>query len=198
MHRLQTAPINGGSVSIEATGIPTRSIPVGRVTPVRVTLQNHGPVAAHVRLNSTDDSGKNLARDVQVAPNASTTEALTFSFPTPGFHWAEVWVEGDAAPVANRAELGFWCGQVQRVLFAGENSDFGAMPFALSPGGNADLSGIDAVFVRAEQLQASLVEKPLAVVLAWENWPQDGAASAGPAGLCASGRHVVFGADAWR
>ncbi len=174
VHRIQSAPVSTGSVSLEPAGIPTRSIPVGRITPVRIVLQNHGPIAAHVRLNSSDDSGKNISRDVQVMPNAPTTTALTFSFPTPGFHWAQVWVEGDAAPTANRTELGFWCGQVQKVLFAGDKTDFGAMPNALSPGGNADLSGIDGTFVGAGQLQASLAEKPLAVVLAWENWPHDG------------------------
>jgi len=47
----------------------------------------------------------------------------------------------------------------------------------VSPGGNSDLSGIDAVFIGADQLTASLAAKPLAVALTWENWPQDGATS---------------------
>src|ERR1019366_3897906 len=56
-------------------------------------------------------------------------------------------------------------------------NDFAAVPYAVSPGGNPDLSGIDAVFIGAEQLTASLAAKPLAVVLTWENAPQDGATS---------------------
>ena len=122
-----------------------------------------------MRLNGTDDSGKNFSRDVEVAPNASTPIALTFSFSQPGFHWAQVWVEGDAAPTASRAELGFWITDVQKVLFVGGKNDFAAMPYAVSPGGNSDLSGIDAVFIGADQLTASLAAKPLAVVLTWEN-----------------------------
>ena len=177
VRRIDSAPGTAGSVSIGLTEIPARAIPVGRITPVRVTLQNHGPVAAHVRLNSADDSGQNLSRDVQVAPNNSTPEALTFSFATPGFHWAQVWVEGDAASTANRAELGFWNSDAQKVLFVGGKDDFAAMPYAVSPGGNSNLSGIDAVFTSADQLVASLAAKPLAVVLTWENWPQDGAVS---------------------
>ena len=173
VHRLESAPVTAGSVSIESVEIPARAIPAGRITPVRVTLQNHGPVAAKVRLNGTDDSGKNFSRDVEVAPNASTPIALTFSFSQPGFHWAQVWVEGDAAPTANRAELGFWTTDAQKVLFVGGKNDFAAMPYAVSPGGNSDLSGIDAVFIGADQLTASLAAKPLAVVLTWENWPQD-------------------------
>ena len=174
VHRLDSAPVTAGSVSVEPLEIPSRSIPAGRVTPVRVALQNHGPVAAHARLDSTDDSGKNFSRDVEVAPNASTPVTLTFSFAHPGFHWAQVWVEGDAAPTANRAELGFWCTDAQKVLFVGGKDDFAAMPYAVSPGGNSDLSGIDAVFIGTDQLVASLAAKPLAVVLTWENWPQDG------------------------
>jgi hypothetical protein len=177
VHRLESAPVTAGSVSIEPMEIPTRAIPVGRVTPIRIVLQNHGHNAAHVRLNSTDDSGKNLSREIDVPPNASTPVLLTFSFESSGFHWAQIWVEGDAAPTANRAELGFWCIDVQKVLFVGGHGDFAAMPYAVSPGGNASLSGIDTIFTGPDQLIANLATKPLAVVLTWQNCPQDGAAS---------------------
>jgi len=177
VHRLESAPLTAGSVSVEPLEIPARAIPAGRVTPVRVALQNHGSVAAHVRLDATDDSGKNFSREVEVAPNASTPVALTFAFANPGFHWAQVWVEGDAAPTAKRAEIGFWTTDVRKVLFVGGKTDFAAMPYAVSPGGNPDLSGIDAVFAGADQLMAGLAAKLLAVVLTWENWPQDGAVS---------------------
>jgi hypothetical protein len=51
------------------------------------------------------------------------------------------------------------------------------MPYAISPGGNSDLSGIDATFTGADQITAGLADKPLAVVLTWENVPQDGPVS---------------------
>ena len=177
IHRIESTPLSSGSVSLDATQFPTRAIPAGRVTPVRVVLENHGPAAAHVRLNSADDSGKNFEKDADVAPNASTPVVLTFSFPNPGFHWAQIWVEGDAAPTANRAHLGFWTTDVKKVLFAGGKDDFAALPYAISPGGNADLSGIETDFASVDQLPASLATKPLAVVLTWESWPQDGSAS---------------------
>jgi hypothetical protein len=118
-----------------------------------------------------------VTRDIEVAPNASAPSVLTFSFANPGFHWAQTWAEGDAAPTANRAEIGFWISDVQKVLFVGAKDDFAAMPYAISPGGNSDLSGIDPVFTNADQLLSSLATKPLAVVLTWENWPQDSATS---------------------
>ena len=177
VHRIETPSLNIGSVSLDPVEIPQRSIPAGRVTPVRVALENHGPVAAHVRLNTSDDSGKNFAKEIEVAPNTTVPEVLTFSFPNPGFHWGQIWLEGDAAPTANRAELGFFTTDVQKVVFIGNRDDFAAMPYAISPGGNPDLSGIDPVFTSAEQLSTSLATKPLAVILTWENWPQDGAQS---------------------
>jgi hypothetical protein len=173
IHRLESPPLTAGSVSIETSGLPTRSIPAERITPIRVMLQNTGPVAAHVTLNSTDDSGKNSSRDFDVPPNATTPAVLTFSFPHPGFHWAQIWVEGNTAATATRAELGFWCTDVQKVLFVGNKDDFGAMPYAVSPGGSSDLSGIDTSFVPADQLASNLESKPLGVVLTWPTFPQD-------------------------
>jgi hypothetical protein len=178
VHRIESAPLTAGSVSLEAVEIPARAIPAGRVTPVRVALQNRGPAPARVRLNSADDSGRNFSKDVSIAPGASTPEALTFSFANPGFHWAQVWIEGDAAPSAGRADLGFWTTDVQKVLFLGAKDDFAAMPYAIAPGGNADLSGIDTIFTGADSVTAGLDAKPLAVVATWDKWPQDGAASA--------------------
>jgi hypothetical protein len=175
VHRLETSPVTTGSVSIEPVEIPTRAIPAGRIIPVHVALQNHGPAVAHIRLNSTDDSGKNVSHTVEISPNASALNTLTFSFSNPGFHWAQIWAEGDVAPAASRADLGFWCTDVQKALFVGTKDDFAALPFAVSPGGNSDLSGIDTVFTTADQLGAGLAGKPLVVIVTWNNWPQDGA-----------------------
>jgi hypothetical protein len=84
-----------------------------------------------------------------------------------------MWLERDASPTVNRTELGFWCTDVRTVVFVGSSSDFGAMPYAVSPGGNPDLSGIETDFISAEQTKAILASKPLAVVLTWESLPPD-------------------------
>jgi hypothetical protein len=177
VHRLETAPLTTGSVSIEPMELISRAVPAGRIIPVRVALQNHGPATAHVRLNTTDDSGKNVSHTAEVGPNASVLVTVTFSFGNPGFHWAQIWAEGDVAPTANSADLGFWCTDAQKVLFVGTKTDFAALPYAVSPGGNSDLSGIEADFVSADQMAASLASKPLAVALTWDNWPTDSATS---------------------
>jgi hypothetical protein len=175
IHRIESAPLTAGSVSLAAVESPARAIPAGRVTPVRLALQNEGTAAAQARINSTDDSGKNVSREVTMGPGGSSAQALTFSFPTPGFHWAQVWLEGDAAPSASRVELGFFCTDVRKAIFAGHKSDFGAMPYAIAPGGNADLSGIEPDFVEVSQLDEVLAEKPLAVALTWDSIPSGNA-----------------------
>ncbi|MEI9998994.1 MAG: BatA domain-containing protein [Verrucomicrobiota bacterium] len=173
VHRIASAPVTGGSVSLEAGALPARPIPAGRITPVRFVLRNHGPAAGTVRLNSADDSGRNSSREIAVPANASLPVALTFSFATPGFHWAQVWLEGDAAPAARRTELGFLGTDVRTVVFAGDKAAFGALPYAVAPGGNADLSGINTRFVPADQLVASLADPPLAVAVTWDGLAQN-------------------------
>jgi hypothetical protein len=167
IRRIASEPTTAGQVAFETLELPTRSIPAGRITPLRIALKNNGTAPAKARLNSSDDSGRNQTRDLAIAPGASSNSTLTFSFTTPGFHWSEWWVEGDTAPTATRSDVGFWCTDVQKVIFAGIKSDFGALSYAVSPGGNADLTGLNSVFVDPGQLASSLGDKPLAVVAAW-------------------------------
>ncbi|HEX4139492.1 MAG TPA: BatA domain-containing protein [Candidatus Methylacidiphilales bacterium] len=174
VHRIESAPLTAGSVSLAVADAPARAIPAGRITPVHFILQNVSATSAHVRMNSADDSGRNSSSDVEISAGGSLPETLTFSFPTPGFHWAQVWLEGNAAPSASRAGLGFFCSDVRKAIFAGNKSDFGALPFAIAPGGNADLSGIEADFVEANQLDTVLATKPLAVALTWNAIPSGG------------------------
>jgi hypothetical protein len=175
VHRIESVSLNAGSVSLAVASPSACAIPVGRVTPERFILQNNGPAAAHLRIESADDSGKNILRDAEVGPGASVPEVLTFSFSTPGIHWARVWIEGDAAPSANRAGLGFLCSDVRKAVFVGAKSDFGALPYAVSPGGNADLSGIEPQFIDASQLDSLLAEKPLVVALTWDHFSDSSA-----------------------
>jgi hypothetical protein len=177
VHRIDPPALTAGWVALELSQAPIRSLPTGRVTAVRVTLHNYSSATALVRLNSSDDSGKSFSRDISVSPGEAVPAALTFSFNNPGFHWARIWVEGDIAPAVDRIDLGFWCSEAQKTLFVGGREKFAALPFAIAPGGNADLSGIDAVGVNPDQLANELNAKPLAVALTWDDWPQDGAAA---------------------
>jgi hypothetical protein len=168
VRRLPSVPPTSGAASFQSMELPTRAIPAGRITPLRIELRNEGGGEANARLNSSDDSGRNQTRDLDLATRASANATLAFSFATAGFHWAELWIEGDAAPAAIRSELGFWCTDVRKVLFVGTHDDFGALPYAVSPGGNADLTGLESVFIDPGQVATSLADKPLAVVTSWD------------------------------
>ena len=173
VHHIESPAPAGGWIALDATQGPVRGLPSGRVSVARVTLRNCGTAAGAVRLNTTDDSGRSTSRDVPVATGAPVVVPLTFTFTGTGFHWARVWIEGDAAPATDRAHLGFWCTDTQKVLFVGNTSGFAALPFAAAPGGTEGLSGIEAVETTAAGLPTALAGMPLAVALTWDNWPQD-------------------------
>jgi hypothetical protein len=168
IRRIASEPVPTGEAAFQSLELPTRSLPAGRITPLQVALQNGGGGAAKVRLNSSDDSGKNQTHDLEVPSKGTATGTLTFSFTTPGFHWAEWWIEGDTAPMCTRADVGFWVTDVRKVLFLGTKEDFGALSYAVSPGGNADLTGLDSVFSDPSQLAANLSADPLAVITTWD------------------------------
>lgn len=175
IHRIDSPPLAGGWVSFAALETLNRSLPVGRTTAVRVALHNNGAAGALIRLNTADDTGKNGSRDVSVPAGETVLLTLTFSFANAGVHWARAWLEGDAAPGADRLDLGFWCSEARKALFVGSKEKFAALPYAVAPGGNADLSGIDATVVGLDKLSSELTTNPppLAVALTWEDWPQD-------------------------
>jgi hypothetical protein len=168
IRRIATPPSTTGEAAFQSMELPTRAIPAGRITPLEVSLQNVGGALAKARLNSSDDSGKNQVRELQVAPRGTGSGTLTFSFSTPGFHWAEWWIEGDTAPTAIRSDVGFWVTDVRKVLFVGTKDDFGALPYAVSPGGTPDLTGLDSVFIDPTLLATNLAADPLAVVTTWD------------------------------
>lgn len=179
VHQIDSPALTSGWVSLETVSLPNRAMPMGRVIPVRAVLRNHGSIAALVRVNTTDDTGQNSSRDLSVPPGESLPVVLTFSFATAGFHWARVWIEGDVAASVTRSDLGFWCSEPQRALFVGNRDRYAALPFAVAPGGNAELSGIESVAIGADRLTAELATKPIAVAMTWEEWPQDIAATKG-------------------
>lgn len=176
LHQIAAPNPSGGWVSLKLSDFPNRSLPAGRISVAQVTLQNHGATNALIRLNTTDDTGKNASRDISVKAGETISVPLTFSFENIGFHWAQIWIEGDIAEAASHAALGFWCTDSRKVAFQGNKDRFAALPFAVAPGGSAELSGIETSFVPPDQLPATLSTKPLAVAITWEEWPQNPAA----------------------
>jgi hypothetical protein len=173
VHRIETEPVHGGAVSLEITDAPTRSIPVGRIVPVKFTLTNRAKEKAHVRLNSADDNGKNSTQDFTLDESQTISATLTFTFNNPGLHWANIWIDGDTAASSTHGTVGFWCTEVAQAILVGDRHDFGALPYAVAPGGSPELSGIETKFIEPGKLTDSLSQpiQPLAVVVNWDNWP---------------------------
>jgi hypothetical protein len=80
----------------------------------------------------------------------------------PGFHWLNLWLEGDGFEPDNKAGVGFVCADKATVFFAGDESQFGLLPLALSPAG---LSGLVPVFGEMPK------PAPVMVVMLWHGHP---------------------------
>jgi len=118
LHQITSPAPIGGWGNLKLTDFPNHSIPAGRISVAQVALQNYGATNALIRLNSTDDTGKNTSRDISLHARETVPIPLTFSFANVGFHWAQIWIEGDVADAASHASLGFWCTDPRKVIFS--------------------------------------------------------------------------------
>lgn len=165
VHRIRVPALTGANVSLAGIELPQRRSLAGRPIVVRAALRNTGPAPATVRLNAIDDAGQQQSQEVAVPAGEDKTTALLFTAATPGFHWLNLWLDGDAFPADNRAGIGVVCAGKSAVLLVGAPNEFGVLPVALSPGSDGQLSGLIPQFVSAEALPAALADaKPLLVV----------------------------------
>ena len=173
VHRIDTPPPHLGAISLELGDIPNRSFPIGRIIPLNLRLINQSKEKGDVQLNVTDESGKSRTQDVTLNGSEKKDVPFTFSFTTPGFHWAHIGLEGDVAPAGTQATVGFWITEVAKAVFVGGQHDFGALPLAVAPGDRSDLSGIEPDFIESDKLNdfLALPTPPLAVVLLWGKLP---------------------------
>ncbi len=170
VHRLESPSPGGGWISLQSDYIPNVPIPEGRMTSVRFTLHNYGTSKGTVYLNTTDDMGKNTFLELVVKAGEVLPVSTTFSFTHPGFHWGRVWIEGDAAEGADRVPLGFWIKESEKSCFLGNLELYGALPSAVSPGGSANLSGINTQALSQDRIVSGLADMPICVGSTYEDW----------------------------
>ena len=169
VHRIPTPPLREANISITGTKLPNKRILAGRRFVLEVELLNTSPSDGRVRLNWIDDLGNKNTLETALAKNEEKSVPILLEAPTPGFHWVNVWIEGDSFQADNRAGVGFAGTEKKAVLFCGPNEDFGLLPLAISPGGDGKMSGLVPVSVGLGALSSSLQEKkPVLAVLAWE------------------------------
>ena len=179
VHRLTTPADKEANVTVLGADLPKRKILAGRRFALSIALANSTDTEAHGRLNWTDDGGNKGLIEVTVPRRGENNGIVVLDPQTPGLHWANLWYEGDNFTADNRLSLAFLCADKRPVLFVGKQEDFGLLPIALSPSLDGKLSGIVPVFMEANALTPSLVEKrPVLVVATWESLAQTGGSPA--------------------
>ncbi len=146
IHRFPTATETQPNVAVTGTELPRQRLLVGRQTPVGVSLANFSALDADVRLNWADDAGNKGTLDVAAPKQSEKTVPLLTTPAAPGFHWLNVWLEGDSFEPDNKTGIGFVSADKAPVLFVGDVSQFGFLPLALSPAAEGALSGLVPVF----------------------------------------------------
>ncbi len=170
VHQIATDPDAGPNVSMLAARLPPRKILAGRKLPIAVELANPTDSEAHGRLNWADDAGNKGLVEVTVAARSEHTQPIVLDAPAPGFHWVNVWFEGDNFTADNRAHAGFMAAEKRTVVFAGTPGEFGLLPAAVSPSGDGRLTGLVPVFVNATGFAVALREQnPALAVATWES-----------------------------
>lgn len=178
VHRIASPREEPVNAALHAMTLPRKRLPSGRSFDLAVELVNTSTSDATLQLNATDDAGQQQSVSAALAAGGKQTIRLPFKYDAAGFHWISVWIEGDAFPADNKGFIGFFCNEAEPVPMVGNARDFGALPFALAPGGNSQLSGIDPFFVEPSAVEQVLARKPRVMVTTW-NVPAAGNRLAG-------------------
>jgi hypothetical protein len=173
VHRVASPASGAPNVSLTRLEMPGRPVVAGRRFAVQARLANTSMERATVRLNWLDDAGNRGGVDVAVAPQEQTNATVNLTAPNPGLRWLLFSVDGDDFPADNRATTAFVGLEQQSVLFLGSQADFAYLPLALSPGGDARLSGLAVSFSTFDAFAAG--NHANFVVLPWNAVLQGGA-----------------------
>lgn len=146
VHRITSPNEPKSNVAIAGAQVATKFVLSGRGLPLEVQLANTTPAEGHVRLNWFTDSGTRGSQEIAVPPEAEKTASLTLEPQNAGFRWVGLQIEGDDFDADSRAFIGFNCLEKRTVTFAGQQTDFGQLPLAISPGGEGKLSGLIPAF----------------------------------------------------
>ena len=156
-HRLASPAAKQPNLSLSSVEIPPRRLLAGRPISLQITIANPGESDAAGRLNWVDDADNKGTSEIAVPHQSEKNVPVIVKPASAGFHWVQVWLEGDSFTADNKAGIGLVCAEKSAVLFAGQANDFGLLPLAIAP----TSSGLAAVFGSADQ--------PVLTVTTWEN-----------------------------
>jgi len=134
-----------------------------------VVLRNTSPYDGQVRVNTLDSQGRASTKQVALAKGRTRMVVLEVAPGEPGYRWIKTWIEGDSFAADNEAGIGIYCLDSASVLFAGERSEFGVLPVALSPSGKGLFTGLVPRYCGADQLAKTLTDtRPILAAVSWQ------------------------------
>jgi Aerotolerance regulator N-terminal/von Willebrand factor type A domain len=155
-HRFASPAAKQPNLSLTAIAISPHRRLAGRPISLEITVANPGEVDAVARLNWADDADNKGTVEIALPRQSEKNLPVIVKPVSAGFHWVQVWLEGDSFTADNKAGIGFVCTEKSTVLFAGQTNDFGLLPLAIAPAA----SGLAAAFGSAD--------KPVLTVTTWE------------------------------
>ncbi|MFO7535268.1 MAG: BatA domain-containing protein [Kiritimatiellia bacterium] len=164
-HRLVPADPPPNATLLALSLPPARRL-ASRRLPLSVRVRA-GAQAVPVLINWREEGGAPGALEARLAANEEKAVVLPLAPREPGLHIVPVWLEGDGFEADNRAVIAFDVEARQSVLFLGARAEFGFLPAALAPGGDAALSGLAPVFAEPAGFAEALALKPLLAVVSW-------------------------------
>lgn len=169
VHRVGDARDRAGDVAIAELAVSKRRPVAGRPFRVEALLRSVATAERSVVLNQAVGGSAEPVRHAARVPAGGTARVpLTARFggDTEAQGTLRVWLEGDAASAAADAWLATSVTSGESVWLAGRAEGFGLLAEALSPGGDASLSGLRTEAVDAARLRSASKQNPAMVAVA--------------------------------
>ncbi|HYE07253.1 MAG TPA: BatA domain-containing protein [Planctomycetota bacterium] len=137
-----------------------------RPIPLRATLTNPGGAEAAVTITVQDDGGRRVERAATVPPRGRVDVPLAVPAAPAGERWVQVVLSGDGFAGDDRGFVAFTTSAARMMVFIGERRDHGALPLAIAPDADGNLSGIAARML--PDVAAALAAAPAAIAIPWD------------------------------
>ena len=165
VHRIGDDQEAAGDVALEGIERPRRIPVAGRPYPLVVLLRNFAARPRDVTLCLAVGSGETVRRSLQLPAGARLRVPVSLRAEGGRDFQARAWLEGDAASAAAEGWLTAPVTSDTPVWMVGRAEEFGLLGEALSPGGDAALSGVLAQSVVLGRLRDVVAVDPAVVAI---------------------------------
>jgi len=165
VHRIGDDQEAAGDVALEGLERPRRIPVAGRPYPLVVLLRNFAARPRDVTLCLAVGSGEPVRRSLQAPAGARLRVPVSLRAEGGRDFQVRAWLEGDAASAAGEDWLTTPVTSGTPVWMVGRTEEFGLLGEALSPGGDAALSGVLAQSVALGRLRDAAAEAPAVVAI---------------------------------